>query len=851
MQRILIVEESSTLRHAVARQLDASGFEVRTTTTYADGLAYLRDRDEAFSAVLVGWPRSTDSVSDEFLVELEQPALRQLGMVVLSDRQEAAALNWARQRSGTALLLWEDYREIQAVLDGVWNELSETQAPDPQAAAPSWDIRILLVDDSPTSRFTYRKLLQSHGYVVETASSVAEGFDRAVAEPFDLAIIDYFMPEQTGDVLCTWLREDARTGDVTLSVLTGTHLDHVIADSLAAGAVECMFKNESDELFLARVAAMSRAVYSRRDVERDRRHLEGILNSVGDGVYGVDNAGRLSFMNPVARQILGFASDDDVVGRVPRTLFHHTDEDGRAQTAEKCFLTRAYANGERHSGWHTWFWTRDGRALPVEGTVYPLDIDGERQGSVIAFRDVTEWRQLEGQLRWQANHDALTKLLNRHYFEKELAHEVHRVARRGHTSALVCIDLDQFKYINDTAGHGAGDQLLLEVSQRLSTRLRGADTLARIGGDEFAIILHDIDAARVYEVADAYREILAQGRFGYCGKQYAVTASFGVAIIDRGIPAAGEAMAHADLAAHIAKQRGRNQTHLFEPADEHQKEMDRELGWSARLKQAVEHDEFELAFQPVVPVAVEAESADSDAASARWPQLHRELEDGNWHYEVLLRLRDESGNWILPSAFLPAAERFSLMPEIDRWTVNRALGYLRENDELGAPLPSLAINLSAESLSEPKLAGQLRAMIEEAGVDGRYLTFEVTETAAITRLDAAQRLIRELSGLGCRFALDDFGSGFCSFGHLKHLDVDHIKIDGLFVQGLISDPLDQEVILAINQIAHSMGKRTVAEFVETPEILKMVRACGVDFVQGNCIAPALASVPDFAAVAVT
>ncbi len=843
MQRVLIIEKSSTFRVALSRQLPTERFETQTVATYEEGLSRLQEPGEHFDAVVLGWPSRTASITDELLVLLEKPAYCHAAVIILSEDSDPGQLSWLRQRPGTALLMWEEYREIRAALERVQRtlpDITNEQSSIPGDITDHPGIHILLVDDSPTSRLTYRNLLTDNGYTVELAASVDEGYELAVNGDFDIAIIDYFMPGQTGDCLCRRLRENHATRDMVMSILTGTYLDQVIADSLAAGAVECMFKNEANELFLARVAAMSRAVRTRRSVERERRYLEGILNSVGDGVYGVHNDGRLSFINPVARSILGFSENERLNGLDAHELFHYAGRHGEGYTREQDFLARAYDTGERLDDWQAVFWASDGRCIPVEGTVYPLTVDGRRQGSVVAFRDVTERRLLEDQMRWQANHDALTGLLNRRFFEQELRQECARVERRSCSSALVYLDLDQFKYINDTAGHTAGDELLVTIAQRLASRVRSSDLLARLGGDEFAIILSEIEGEALFDVADAYRQIVAETHFNYAGKPYKITASVGVAAIDPRLPSAGEVMAHADLAAHMAKNQGRNQTHVFGPDDDDRGSMDHELSWSSRLSDALAHDEFELVLQPIVPSNIETTLLEATDVLERWHTLRASLEEADdWQYEALLRLRSTSGEWILPGAFLPAAARFSLMPEIDRWTINAAMRLLAEATANGSQPPSLAVNLSAESLADEGIGDEILELIEHYRIEASRLAFEITETTAVTNLSATRRLIGQLSHAGCRFALDDFGSGFCSFGQLKHLDVDYVKIDGLFIQGLVSDPLDKQVVLAINQIAHALGKRTVAEFVETPEALKLLNQCGVDFVQGHCVAPAL------------
>ncbi len=822
------------MRYSLVKRLKNTGFNPDALDNFTEAHTLLKNDAQPFSTVVLGWPRNTSNAVDDLLVLLEHPSFHHIVVIVMCEEQDPARKSWVTRRPRAALLLWDHIEEIPECIKAL-NKLHALQSA-PTSTIDRQSIKILFVDDSPTVRVTYNKLLTSQGYKVETAASVQEGYQKAVDNQFDLAIIDYFMPDQTGDRLCQLLREDKRTASITTSILTGTYMDNVIQASLSAGAVECMFKNEAQALFLARVEAMSRSVLDRRVIERESKHLEGLLNSVGDGVYGVDNRGRITFMNPLARSLLGFKKDDTVIGKDPHSLFHHSLSDGTAKPPNRCFLYQAYQTGERLSDWNTLFWTQEGNSFPVEGTVYPVHIENERQGSVVAFRDVTARHLMEEELRWQANHDSLTKLLNRHYFEEELQKEVQRVARTKSCSALLLIDLDQFKYINDTAGHTAGDQLLIQVSHRLSNRLRSQDTLARLGGDEFALILRNLDRAQIQNAAEAFRLMLANHTFSYGDMHYNINGSIGIAMIDSDTDSPGEVLAHADVAVHIAKEKGRNQTHLYSHENGHRRLMDRDLGWSNRLRTAIENNEFELVFQPVFPASLSLSGAAEMSPDACWDELHRLASPQELQYEALLRLPGERNELILPGAFLNAAERFSLMPAIDRLVTEKVIALLAGEPE--PPIKNIAINLSAQTLIDPGLVDDITRMILDYGVDPSRLSFEITETTAITNLDAAQKLISQLSGLGCTFALDDFGSGFSSFGQLKHLEVDYIKIDGLFIQGLVSDPMDRHVVLAITQIAHSLGKKTVAEFVETLEVMETAHRCGVDFIQGHCVGPA-------------
>jgi EAL domain-containing protein (putative c-di-GMP-specific phosphodiesterase class I) len=381
---------------------------------------------------------------------------------------------------------------------------------------------------------------------------------------------------------------------------------------------------------------------------------------------------------------------------------------------------------------------------------------------------------------------------------------------------------------------------LIQVGHLLQTRLRAADMLARLGGDEFAIILRNVNPAELMQAADTFRQVLEAKPFTYASKRYKVTSSIGVARIDRYTVSPGEALSNADLACHIAKQQGRNQIHLYEPARDDRKAMDLDLGWSSRLHEALEKDHFELVFHPIISINDIPPMAAQMDAETRWRRIHERCEQGPMHYEVLLRLDGSDGEIIMPDAFLPTAERFNLMPQIDRWVLRRSMRLLAQANKTGERI-RLSINLSAHTIADRGLAAEIKTLISEYGVEPGSLVFEITETSAITNIDAARWLIDELRALGCQFALDDFGSGFCSFGHLKNLAVDFIKIDGLFTQGIVTDPIDRAVILSIVDIAHALGKRTIAEFVETREILEQLGKCGVDLIQGHYISKPLSS----------
>jgi diguanylate cyclase (GGDEF)-like protein/PAS domain S-box-containing protein len=700
-------------------------------------------------------------------------------------------------------------------------------------------IRILFVDDSPTVRASYEKLIASNGYEVETATGVIEGMQKAIDGNFDIAIVDYFMPDGTGNQLCMQLRDNPATAHIACAIITGTYLDKAIIESLDAGAVECMFKNEAQELFLARLKAMSRSIRNIKTNEQERRRLKGILSSVGDGVYGVDNNGLITFINPAALEMLGYENASELIGESPHRIFHSVYEDNSAKSEEACKLSCAYKDGETLRGWELNFITRKGNHMPVEVTVFPLNIDDKPQGSVIAFRNISERKHMEKELKWQASHDYLTNLPNRSHFEEQLSTEVKRLSRSDTCSALLYIDLDRFKYLNDTAGHRAGDQLLVEVGRTLSSRLRNTDTLARLGGDEFAIILRDIDPHQHFQAADDFREVLANRPFSYEGKSYNIHSSIGISVISKHTQSPGEVLAHADIACHIAKSKGRNSTHMFVNDYAEQNAMDRELGWSTRLQNALQNDLFVLYYQPVLPLNDIDCSALPEESGILWRGMQEGVIPSALRYEVLLRLANPQGDLINPDAFVPIAERFGIMKDIDRWVVKRAMKELSRQESHHHLPVNLSLNISGQTLEDDTFAAFVKDTANRFNIDLCSLTFEITETTAIDNIDSASRLISDLRALGCRFALDDFGCGFSSFTHLKFLPVDYIKIDGIFVKGMLNKGIDRAIVDSIVQIAHSVNKQTVAEYVESADILATLKEAGVDYIQGYYISDPL------------
>jgi len=829
-QRILLVEESATLRYILVKALQKQGYELMALETFDAGYETINNSDTQFDAVVIGWPNYSIHEEADRLIELmEGEAFSELPVLMVAHDAEIDVLNWMSRRRYTALVPWENYQESVATLQKLLGPEIAVEHKHPVSSQEN-PIRVLFVDDSASIRHYYQRLLNRNGYITETAESVNEAFTMALEQPFDLAIVDYFMPEQNGYVLCQKLRDDKRTSNIRTAVITGTYLDEAIKDCLNAGAVECMFKNEAEELFLSRISSMSRFIQVQHHIEAEKERLAGILESVGEGVYGVDNNGMVTFVNPAALNIVGQTDSLSVIGEKAKDAFHYSLPSSQLEHDK---LYRAYGTGIELRCWETTFKHESGKPVPVECTVYPLAIRGKQEGSVIAFRDISERKMLEEKLHWQATHDHLTSLSNRRYFEDQLDNEVSSVQASGDMSALLYLDLDRFKYINDTAGHDAGDKLLIEISKLLSGRLREKDILARLGGDEFAIILKSVDEISAMEITEGYRVALEKCSFVYEGKNYNVHGSFGVALMNIPNMTPGDVLANADIACHIAKRGGRNQSHLYEQSGDEKNAMGSELGWSQRLLNAIQENKFTLHYQPILNLQ-SVDMADLPAENGKiWDQYVSNL-DNPLHYELLVRMKGDNGEIYYPDSFIPTAERFNLMCDVDLWVLDKALETLVsvQKDRKNV---TFSINLSGHTLNADDSLVKIKNLLDKHEADPQSLIFEVTETCAIANFESASHFIDEMKWLGCRFSLDDFGSGFCSFSQLKCLPADYVKIDGAFVKGMARGSIDRAIVTAMNDVAHSLGRYTVAEYVESAEILRLLKICGVDHVQGHYV----------------
>jgi len=547
---------------------------------------------------------------------------------------------------------------------------------------------------------------------------------------------------------------------------------------------------------------------------REKESAQITLQSIGDGVITTDAHSKVDYLNPVAEELTGWRLED-AMGRPVEEIFRAFHEE-TCEPLENPLTVSIRRLRSTKSVRPMLLIRRDGNELYVDSTAAPIkDGEGNVGGGVLIFHDVSESRELNRRLSYHASHDLLTGLVNRREFEARLERALKSAKAREASYALCYVDIDQFKIINDTCGHSAGDAVLGQVGGLLKAKVRWRDTLSRLGGDEFGVLLESCTIDEALRTAETLREAVRNFRFTWEDRLFRLSASIGVVPITVDNEDVASVLSAADSACAAAKEAGRNRVHSFAENDIELMRRRREMQWAARINAALEEGRFELYRMPIKPL----QHAETGA-----------------HYELLLRLRDEAGRIVSPNDFIAAAERYGITPSIDRWVLENTLRWLVSEADEREKLEMCSINLSGQSLGDDKFLPFVIDQFQRSGIDGSKICFEITETAAVASFSQANRFIQALKELGCRFALDDFGTGLSSFGYLKHFPVDFLKIDGSFVREILRDPIDREMVRSINEIGHLTGKQTIAEFAENPEIIAMLTQLGVDYAQGFGVA---------------
>lgn len=561
---------------------------------------------------------------------------------------------------------------------------------------------------------------------------------------------------------------------------------------------------------LIAVKVTRRALISENILQIEKEHADITLQSIGDAVITTDKNGIIKDMNTIAERLTGWKKSSAISLKLSQIFTIQCDHTLCPITdpLSEAIQTNRIITPDRN----TTLVSNEAMEFAIEYTAAPInDLKGNVQGGIIVFRDVTPMRTMAHQLSYQASHDALTGLLNRREFEVRLEQAIGNAWSEHQSHVLCYLDLDQFKIINDTCGHIAGDELLKQISVRLKEKLRDSDVIARLGGDEFGLLLEGCSITEAKNISEKILSTIKQTRFIWDNKSFELGVSIGVVPINNMSGNVSDILSAADTACYEAKDRGRNRIHIYTTDDDDLAKRRGEMNWVHRITHALDNNLFVLYFQEIVSMQVE--------------------KTNERYFELLVRMKNDDGSMVPPMAFIPAAERYNMMPIIDKAVVEMALLKLNEISVNNQDV-HFSINISGQSLSSPSFLSLVISTIEKTGVNPEMIMFEITETAAIANLSRAIKFIQTLKGLGCEFALDDFGSGLSSFAYLKNIPVDFLKIDGYFVRDIIDDPTDSAFVESISQIGKVMGIKTIAEYVENIAILDKLSAIGVEYAQG-------------------
>jgi diguanylate cyclase (GGDEF)-like protein/PAS domain S-box-containing protein len=548
--------------------------------------------------------------------------------------------------------------------------------------------------------------------------------------------------------------------------------------------------------------------------DREARQWQARLNSVAeaseDAIIGRSLDGLITSWNRAAAQMFGYAAEE-AIGRPVSLLFPIE------KMPEQRLLLIRLARGQRSAQAESAMRRRDGTLFDVALTLSSVRVDGGIPGAAMlasltmVVSDLTERRRLAAEVHYRATHDALTGLANRSDFETRLDRALSSAREREGRHALLYVDLDQFQLVNEACGHTAGDEFLREASVLIQSCIRSRDTLARLGGDEFGVILEHCEIPDAREVAEKIRNRMDEFRFSFEGRKFRIGASIGLVTIDDSWEDAAKLLKAADTACYAAKEAGRDRVVSYFDVDGSVETRRSETAWVHLLDQAMAENHFTLYAQLIEPL---------------------QLQGSGLRCEILLRLKDRDGNLINPGEFLPAAERFRIMPRVDKWVVGNVIDFLTKNRELVSNAEMISVNLSGKSIGDRNFQAFVKDRVSGSAFDREKLCFEITESESINNIDSSIEFIEKMREIGIRFSLDDFGTGVSSFHYLKKLPVDYIKIDGLFVENMNKDPVDYATVRSIQDVAKLLGKQTIAEFVEDAEVEDQLRDLGVDFMQG-------------------
>jgi diguanylate cyclase (GGDEF)-like protein/PAS domain S-box-containing protein len=835
---ILLVERSTTLSHLLRRTLDAAGLPVRgEISNYLEAHDHLRriarpnSKELPYALTIIGAP-ARPTREYQGLLEFLRHAPDAPATLLMAHEETPEIRAWAAATLRGRFLLWSQFSRIPACV----GELAPDEVDGGTPPAPAAErVRILFVDDSRSVCQAYSDLLGRHGYAVDVAASIGEAEQKVAASRYDIVIVDYFLPDGSGDELCRRLSEHA--DPPILAVITGSYREDIIRRCLQAGASECMFKNEARELFLARVRTLARTIEMQKSAEVGREQLDGILGSVGDGVLGVDGDGRISFVNPTGLRMLGHADDSDLIGLLAQAAIHPQESPRNSP------LARAYSEDVAGHSIESMFRRRDGSGMPVEYTVLPLAAHGRGQGAVVVFRDIAERRTAE-RLRWELSHDPLTGLPNARHLRQRLIAELTRLRDRGGYSALIHIEVDR----DEAYTPPRGDELLRTVAHALAHRLREGDVLARGEGDSFLLLLSAVQVDNIEVLAESFRQLLAEREYTQGDITHKVHARIGAELLTTRTVTADEALARAHAAAAAAGVPTANAAGAESDAPDADTPAP-VSGPSERLRLALEQARFVILVQPLVALHGLSEDTDTLAAEIGWQLEKSEPEP---LFAVQLRMVGKDGQLIQPRAFIPLAERVGMVQRIDMWVVNGLLMQLADERTRHAPI-GLIVRLSPATVADPDSLAAIEKAIVATGVPAERLIFEINDGPELANLPSAMHFITRLRAIGCRFVLNgvDAEAGLLPFMHTQRRPGDFVRIERSVVARAADQGSDRELVMSIARLARSLDMLVIAGEVDSDPLLRALRMTGVDYVQGKRLGEArLLKRVDFGSLAV-
>ncbi len=688
--------------------------------------------------------------------------------------------------------------------------------------------KILVVDDIATNLILMQKFLKSVDAIPITVASAYEALDILPQHQFALVILDIQMAEMDGISLAENIRNSEQYEKVPLLFISGVYsADKALEKGLHTGACDFMEKPVNWPLLLNKVQLfvdldqkskqlaqeINLKNHALDELHAEKELLQIMVESIGDGLITTDINRKITYINPVGEQMTGW-TNEQASTRSLDDVFKIVYED--TQEWVNCPVKHCLVSGKlvKLTGGIQLI-SRADQKFSIQDSVAPIyNRDGVLTGAVLIFSDVTVTRKLTQELAYQSIHDPLTDLMNRKEFEFRLNRLVNSVKSKSSHHALFYLDIDQFKVINDSFGHSAGDILLKELSLLLNSHIRNRDSLGRLGGDEFAVVMEHCDMSQAILAAEKLRAAVSEFRFKHNGKICKVGISVGVIGINKHVKHVKDLLIQADMACFAAKREGGNQVKVYDSSDLSLSQHHDEIKWLSKIHHAIEENKFEIFYQII--------------------QSCRDKSD--IYIEILIRLRDQDGKYVPPVLFLTAAERYGIITEIDVWMIENTFKWMQKNPLCLERLSKISINLSGLSICDRSFLLLVCKLFEQYQIPEKKVCFEITETALINNFAKANHFIHVLTARGCQFALDDFGTGLCSFSYLKNLPVEYIKIDGSFVRNMLNDPIDLKLVTSINDIGHILGKKTIVEFVENQGLIDLSLNLDIDYMQGYAIA---------------